>query len=125
MQLLTCDACRYGHAFFSALAPNSHVKRHFGPTNKKLRVQLPLIVPEGMGQLRSANQIVSIRCVGAVVLVAPLLISRVLFCCREGEPFVFDDSHDHEAWNRSETASRIILIFDVWHPDLTQKEIKV
>ena len=31
--------------FFSALTPGSHILKHHGPTNKKLRVQLPLIVP--------------------------------------------------------------------------------
>jgi aspartate beta-hydroxylase len=30
---------------------------------------------------------------------------------------VFDDSYVHEAWNRSEH-TRVVLIFDVWNPDL-------
>ena len=56
-------ARRYGHAFFSALAPGeqrqqregvgasrvsagagTHVAAHTGPTNKKLRVHVPLVV---------------------------------------------------------------------------------
>ena len=41
----------------------------------------------------------------------------------EGEPFVFDDSFEHEAWNEDPEHSRIVLIFDVWHPDLTPEEI--
>ena len=43
---------------------------------------------------------------------------------KEGEPFVFDDSHEHEAWNDHPDQSRIVLIFDVWHPDLTNQEMK-
>ena len=42
----------------------------------------------------------------------------------EGEPFVFDDSFEHEAWNKDDNHSRIVLIFDIWHPDLTPKEVK-
>lgn len=36
---------QYHHALFSALAPDTHVKPHCGPTNKKLRCHLPLYVP--------------------------------------------------------------------------------
>jgi aspartate beta-hydroxylase len=32
-----------------------------------------------------------------------------------GEAWVFDDTIDHEAWNRSE-APRAILICDTWNP---------
>jgi aspartate beta-hydroxylase len=38
----------------------------------------------------------------------------------EGEMFVFDDSFDHEVWNESE--ERLILIVDLWHPDLTDDQ---
>jgi aspartate beta-hydroxylase len=37
---------------------------------------------------------------------------------------VFDDSFEHEAWNDHPSATRIVLIVDVWHPDLTPKETK-
>ncbi|RZM33583.1 MAG: hypothetical protein EOP67_21615, partial [Sphingomonas sp.] len=40
---------------------------------------------------------------------------------REGEAFAFDDTIEHEAWNRSDQV-RIVLIFDVWNPHLTQGE---
>lgn len=38
-----------------------------------------------------------------------------------GEVWAFDDSINHEAWNNS-ADDRIVLIFDVWHPDLTEQE---
>ena len=38
----------------------------------------------------------------------------------EGEMFVFDDSFDHEVWNESE--ERVVLIVDLWHPELTQEQ---
>ncbi len=33
----------YNHAFFSALTSKSHIMKHYGPTNKKLRFHLPLM----------------------------------------------------------------------------------
>ena len=33
----------------------------------------------------------------------------------------FDECINHEAWNNS-ADDRIALIFDVWHPDLTEQE---
>ena len=40
---------------------------------------------------------------------------------REGEAWAFDDTIEHEAWNRS-AGIRAILIFDVWNPHLTETE---
>ena len=37
-----------------------------------------------------------------------------------GEVWALDASINHEAWNNSADA-RILLIFDVWHPDLTEQ----
>lgn len=36
---------------------------------------------------------------------------------------VFDDSFEHEVWHNG-TTYRLILIVDVWHPDLTADEKK-
>jgi aspartyl/asparaginyl beta-hydroxylase (cupin superfamily) len=38
-----------------------------------------------------------------------------------GEAWAFDDSINHEAWNRSDE-DRIILLFDVWRPELNEDE---
>lgn len=93
----------YHHSFFSALAPHTHVAAHTGPTNKKLRLHVPLVVPPGDGcRLRAGEETVVVKA---------------------GECFVFDDSFDHEAWNDSD-ATRIVLIVDVFHPDLTAEEVK-
>jgi aspartyl/asparaginyl beta-hydroxylase (cupin superfamily) len=40
---------------------------------------------------------------------------------REGEVVIFDDSIEHEAWNRSQQL-RVVLLFDIWRPELTDKE---
>ncbi len=39
----------------------------------------------------------------------------------EGQAWVFDDTINHEAWNRSEL-DRYILLFDIWRPELSAEE---
>jgi aspartyl/asparaginyl beta-hydroxylase (cupin superfamily) len=43
----------------------------------------------------------------------------------EGNCLVFDDSFLHEAANESLTEPRLVLLVDIWHPDLSEEEIKV
>jgi aspartyl/asparaginyl beta-hydroxylase (cupin superfamily) len=38
-----------------------------------------------------------------------------------GEAWVFDDTIDHEAWNDADQM-RVILIFDIWNPYLSEAE---
>jgi len=38
-----------------------------------------------------------------------------------GKAWAFDDSIDHEAWNDSDQ-TRVILLFDVWRPELSSEE---
>ena len=40
---------------------------------------------------------------------------------REGEALIFDDSIEHEAWNRS-NRTRVILLFEIWRPELSDDE---
>jgi aspartyl/asparaginyl beta-hydroxylase (cupin superfamily)/Flp pilus assembly protein TadD len=86
-------------AFFSILDRKSHIPPHSGVTNSRLIVHLPLVVP-------------------------PQCRFRVGSQTREwqqGKAWVFDDTIEHEAWNDSDVP-RAILIFDTWHPALTQGE---
>lgn len=88
------------NAMFSALAPRTHIPPHTGESNARLVVHLPLIVPENCGTL------------------------RVGFEEREwkvGEALIFDDSIEHEAWNKSDEL-RVVLLFDIWHPALSLKD---
>jgi aspartate beta-hydroxylase len=41
----------------------------------------------------------------------------------EGKAQVFDDSFEHEAWHDG-SSTRINLIVDFWHPDLSDAEVK-
>lgn len=91
-----------GHApeaLFSILQPGTHIPPHFGLANYKLVAHLPLVVPPDCA-IRVGNETRS---------------------WTEGECLVFDDSFQHEAWNRS-SARRAVLIIDIWHPDLSLAE---
>ncbi len=84
---------------FSQLRPGAHIAPHTGFLNCRLICHLPLIVPPGC-RLRVGND------------------EREW---RKGEAWVFNDTIEHEARNTSDR-SRIILIFDIWHPELTLEE---
>ena len=34
-----------------------------------------------------------------------------------------DDSYDHEVWNRTDQ-NRVLLLIDIWHPDISPHEKK-
>ncbi|MBQ0959465.1 aspartyl/asparaginyl beta-hydroxylase domain-containing protein [Ideonella sp. 4Y11] len=85
---------------FSILGPGTHLLPHYGVTNARLVGHLPLIVPE--------------HCA--------LNVAGTDHAWKEGEVVVFDDTYSHEAWNRSDQI-RVVMIFDLWHPDLSEVEI--
>jgi aspartyl/asparaginyl beta-hydroxylase (cupin superfamily) len=39
----------------------------------------------------------------------------------EGRAWLFDDTIEHEAWN-DPSGTRVILLFDVWRPELSAEE---
>jgi len=91
-----------GHApeiFFSVLEPGTHIPPHFGLGNYKLAIHLPLVLP-GNCAIRVGNE------------------TREW---EEGKCLIFDDSFQHEAWNKSRQP-RAVLILDVWHPALLEHE---
>ena len=90
---------RAPNVFFSILKAGSHIPAHTGVTNVRSVVHLPLIVPEGC----------EFRVGGEMRSWVP------------GQAFAFDDTIEHEAWNRSEQ-DRAVLIIDVWNPYLSDHE---
>jgi len=85
--------------FFSLLKAGQHITPHFGQSNHSLTVHLPIIVPKG-GYLTVAGEKIS---------------------WQKGRVIIFDDSFVHEAINPSEE-DRVVLIFSIWHPDLSVAE---
>lgn len=98
----------YHHALISAMVPDTHILKHYGPTNKKLRFHLPLTGVQG-SYLRVGDE------------KRPLQEGKVNKYHMQG--YVFDDSFEHEAWHEGKT-TRVILIADLWHPDLSDHEVK-
>lgn len=86
-------------AFFSALKPGTHIPPHHGATNTRLTVHLPLIIPPDCA----------------------LRVGGETHVWKPGELVLFDDTIQHEAWNFSDRL-RVVLIFDIWHPMLTDLE---
>jgi aspartyl/asparaginyl beta-hydroxylase (cupin superfamily) len=89
-----------GLAYFSVLSPGVHIATHCGPTNSRIRIHLGLLAPEG----------------------AVMRVGNETRPWREGDCIVFDDSWEHEVFNRSEFV-RAVLLFDVWHPDMNAGQI--
>jgi len=86
-------------ALFSRLSPGTHIAPHHGMLNTRLICHLPLIVPEGCG----------------------LRVGAETREWREGELTIFDDSFEHEAWNRG-TSDRTVMLFEIWRPDIDADE---
>jgi aspartate beta-hydroxylase len=86
-------------AMFSLLKPKTRIPPHNGVTNVRLVTHVPLIIPDGCG-FRVGND------------------TRQWV---PGRAWVFDDTIEHEAWNDSDKL-RVVLIFDIWHPQLTPPE---
>lgn len=84
---------------FSMLTPGSHILPHTGVTNTRIVCHLPLIVPEDCA----------------------IVVAGETHAWREGRAVMFDDTFEHEAWNRS-AKTRVVLLMDLWNPHLTAAE---
>ena len=84
---------------FSLLRPGARIPPHHGMLNSRLIGHLPLIVPPDCA----------------------LRVGGEVRAWEEGEALIFDDSIEHEAWNRSDRM-RAILLFDIWRPELAEAE---
>ncbi|ULP41205.1 aspartyl/asparaginyl beta-hydroxylase domain-containing protein [Mycobacterium lentiflavum] len=84
-------------AMFSVLEPGKHLKPHRGPYNGVLRLHLGLLVPD------APPRTVAIR------------VDDTVCEWDEGKVLIFDDSYEHEAWNRSDD-TRVVLFVDFVKP---------
>lgn len=84
---------------FSVFTAGTHLLPHRGVTNTRLVAHLPLLVPADCA----------------------LNVGGEVHVWQEGRTVVFDDTYEHEAWNRSDR-TRVVLIFDIWNPYLTEAE---
>lgn len=85
---------------FSLLRAQSSIMPHYGVTNTRLVFHLPLVVPADC---------------------ALNIVDGESHAWVEGRPMMFDDTYQHEAWNRS-NQDRMILLMDSWNPHLSLPE---
>jgi aspartate beta-hydroxylase len=85
---------------FSILRPGAHILPHRGVTNTRSVLHLGLVIPDQCA--------LNLLDVGEVHW-------------QEGRCFAFDDTYEHEAWNRSDS-TRVILLADIWNPHLREAE---
>jgi len=83
-------------AFFSILGSNYHIPHHRGVTKGLIRCHLGLIVPDQRDQ-----------CV--------MRVDDQICQWEEGRCLVFDDTYDHEVWNKTDQ-ERVVLLIDVDRP---------
>jgi len=83
-------------AMFSILAPKKHIPPHRGMWKGMLRFHLGLIIPGPKGSCR-------------------IRVGKEIRTWEEGKSLVFDDSHEHEVWNDSDSY-RVVLFVDVLRP---------
>jgi len=94
----------FGFCFFSKLAGQSTIQEHTSPINFRLRLHLPLVVPS-----HNTTSNIGIR-------VGPTEHTWI-----KDQALVLDDSYRHEVWNRTDE-ERVLLIVDIWHPDVRISE---
>ena len=92
-------AGRSPSALFSLLRPGTHIRPHHGLLNTRLICHLPLITPADCA----------------------LRVGSETREWRQGELTIFDDSFEHEAWNRG-TETRVVFLFEIWRPELSDEE---
>lgn len=88
-----------GMVFFSTLEPGSRIQPHTGYSNAHLRVHL-VVRPNAEARFRVADE---------------------WRAWKDHELLVFDDTFEHEAVNEGHD-ERVVLLFDIWHPDLSASE---
>ena len=86
-------------ALLSILRPGTHIRPHHGMLNTRLIVHVPLIPAPGCG----------------------LRVGHETRTWEAGRALIFDDSFEHEAWNRG-TETRVVLLFEIWRPEITPPE---
>ena len=88
-----------GKVAFTRLLPTSQIMEHTGGHNMRLTCHLGLVIPEG----------------------SSISVAGERRRWEAGKVMVIDDSFVHSVVNDHPTESRYILLFHIWHPDVTRQ----
>lgn len=80
--------------------------------NLRLRIHLPLIVPPDT-KPDAFSKHPKTKC--------GLRVGDQIRTWKEGKAVVLDDSYEHEVWNETSDV-RVLLLLDIWHPDVRREE---
>ena len=100
VKLLDVIPRRAGTVFVSRLTPGAHIPKHCGATNTQLTCHFGIVVPDGV----------------------EMRVAREVRRQTAGQCTIFDDSFEHEVWNRS-TSVRYNVFMQFWNPALTDAEV--
>jgi ornithine lipid ester-linked acyl 2-hydroxylase len=89
---------RMNTAMFSIVGPGKHIPAHRGPYKGVLRYHLGIMVPEPEGICR-------------------IRVGNDIRAWKEGKSLIFDDSHEHEVWNDSDSY-RVVLFVNFVRPTI-------
>ena len=81
------------------LTSGSHIQPHHGVTNTRVVTHLALVVPDDCA----------------------LVVGGESHTWQEGACFTFDDTFEHEDYNRS-ADTRVVMLLDAWNPYLSKVE---
>lgn len=84
---------------FSAIQPGTHIRTHTGPSNERLRIHLALVHTGG----------------------AKIRVGKEWHTWKQGKAIIFDDSWEHEVIHTG-SEKRVVLILDIWHPELPESK---
>ena len=91
----------FGNAAFSFLSPGTNIGAHYGSTNIRLRCHITL---------QKGNN-------------CTLSVGDEKLIYEDNQVILFDDSFEHSVIHgKEDVASRIILMLDLWHPDIVETE---
>eukprot|EP00039_Didymoeca_costata_P002633 m.61598 g.61598 ORF g.61598 m.61598 type:complete len:373 (+) comp11428_c0_seq1:256-1374(+) len=100
--------CIFGNVFFSRIRTGTQIEPHCGPSNVRHRLHFPILVP------------------GSVCKDPVLIVDSEARKWKAGKCIVFDDSLLHSADygqdGDQKHEERVVLIVDLWHPNLTDYE---
>lgn len=129
MAILQAAGVDFINARFSVLGEGTHITAHCGVSNAKLRGHLGLLVPADETATANADP----------PTLSGMRVGQQFVRWHPGSLVIFDDSFEHEVWWRWPAISesprdppseaprneRIVLIIDVFHPQLSAAEVKV
>lgn len=105
------DKCIFSYAMISVLLPGSRIEPHTGPCNFRLRCHIPILSSPDYH----------------------FKVGNTLLNWNVGDIIVFDDSFVHKVWHVKRddgelkldgVNERVILILDIWHPQVDEDNKK-